>query len=543
MLERLKYGWKRGGRYKKEVYEIIDEIKGDGYKIKPDLIPKTKLIKKIMKLYGDDVRGWIPLKTGQVIPLPLKLLQRHLIIIGTTGSGKTVIMTHILRSITETLGRNDKVIIFDPKGGYRRMLSNLGYNDVVAISEDPGLATTTWNVFEDIMYGVDIDSLSRVLRNDAIEEIARMIEEGREDDITIEMIERAARHFSSSSKLALPLMRDMIFRIGVISSQIVESRSLAYREHGSGDQVYFTRDAPLSMMKALLTSILLQAMETQDTSLLSNKAIVEYANMDIDSIRRLFKGYGLVEALEHISIDSPQTQGVMSMFRKYINDLFVYKFGEEGDFGVRRFLREDGRGILLLEYRLDREPMILPIFSTIITIAMMEILGGEVADRQTFFFIDEFHALPKLRSMGTFMNMSRELGGSIIAATQSFAQLSKNYGEAGARSIISAFNTRIFLRVLDKESIGLFNENVSVRVFKKLETKSTSYPYTMDPISQRSNTSKSIQYVSNRTNIHPGLLMSLNPGLGFFIAGGIDPFIAPISLDYFRDEKILRYKV
>jgi len=48
----------------------------------------------------------------------------------------------------------------------------------------------------------------------------------------------------------------------------------------------------------------------------------------------------------------------------------------------------------------------------------------------------------------------------VIAATQSVAQLYDKYGEQEAKAIISAFNTRVFLRTTDDASLKLVNDTI-----------------------------------------------------------------------------------
>ncbi len=96
------------------------------------------------------------------------LLSKHLLFLGSIGSGKTNAMMHVTRELRETAGPDDVFIVFDTKGDY---LAELFRGDDVVLSNqrEPPLGGRIWNMFSDLL-SADLDE-----RGDEIFEIASTI--------------------------------------------------------------------------------------------------------------------------------------------------------------------------------------------------------------------------------------------------------------------------------------------------------------------------------------------------------------------------------
>lgn len=64
--------------------------------------------------------------------------------------------------------------------------------------------------------------------------------------------------------------------------------------------------------------------------------------------------------------------------------------------------------------------------------------------RRMYFIIDELASLGRLTGFTTLMSESRKYGGCVIAATQSINQLFDNFGQYGGNSIFGQFATKFF---------------------------------------------------------------------------------------------------
>lgn len=67
-------------------------------------------------------------------------------------------------------------------------------------------------------------------------------------------------------------------------------------------------------------------------------------------------------------------------------------------------------------------------------------------NRRIWFICDELPSLHKLPLLGETIAEVRKFGGCFLLGMQSFSQLTKVYGQAGAKEIFDLLNTRFFFR-------------------------------------------------------------------------------------------------
>ncbi len=551
MFERFKYGWNRSGPFKRDIDEIIREIRGDGYKISPELIPRPREIyKQVRQLYHGAVKTWIPLATYNSIPIPEELLKRHILIIGTTGSGKTTLIKHLIRGLVTTAGPNDKFVVFDPKGDYLDIFRETDIETYV-LSEDPSLANVTWNIFRDALYNMysDIHRVERELHRNGspYKKIDEAVERFRRGELTpselMMHVREAFTEINEHGRILIheykPFVEAIHHNLKLLISKIVDAKAAVKMVEGFTDQQYFARDAPLSLLSNTATALVLSAVETGCLEILNNRMLYEVAASGLDELLSLFRAYNLKEGLYHIDSgytgqSTPQTQGVISTFRQFIDEFFLGNFREAGEFSLREAIRSRGAKAILFEYRPGNEELVAPIYSALIGMLIDEVLNRTVSrfEGMVYFILDEFHALPKIHKVETFINMSRSLGGAVIAGTQSYAQLKHAYGEKKAEALVSAFNTRVFLRILDEESANLLIHSIGeISVYKKRETNPKK-SYGLGDVIMGTAEKGSYSLDISLVNIPKKVVNRLRPGLGFINISGVQPFIAPIAKDF-----------
>lgn len=110
---------------------------------------------RIEVLEGERLKeNWTSLGQGDVLwpgmPAPLwlsrDLLSKHLLFVGSIGSGKTTAIHHTVAGIQAMLSQDDAMVVFDSKGDYVAEFRRPG--DAV-LSNGPD-RTVTWNVFRDL---------------------------------------------------------------------------------------------------------------------------------------------------------------------------------------------------------------------------------------------------------------------------------------------------------------------------------------------------------------------------------------------------------
>ena len=135
-----------------------------------------------------------------------------------------------------------------------------------------------------------------------------------------------------------------------------------------------------------------------------------------------------------------------------IQESFRSSFGREGNFSIRRFLREKSSRALFLEYDIASGTMLAPIYKTMLDIAMKEAMSRQRASGRVVFVLDEFALLPELTHLTNGLNFGRSLGLRFIVGTQNTRQVEAMYGTEIAGSVLSAFGTVFAFRLFDGAS-------------------------------------------------------------------------------------------
>jgi len=449
-----------------------------------ELTPGRGYVKKLLQAAPGEVVVRLPLQTGGELPFTQTLLSRHMYVQGSIGSGKTTLLKLILSDLMKR-GKG-KIIAFDPKGDFLRLARSSGVPYVV-VSEDENLEPVGWNIFKEIL--------------------------GNEKPVLPE--EPSFRRF-------MELNPAVAMRIRRVSKTLIWS--CASMTSGEKQDPYFSHNAPASVFEGILGVTVMDALVKERgersffgrrLSELDNTIMAEVPFLSHEEMTMLLSNYHASSALEHIKADSGQTQGVLSFLKMYLSEVFSLSFSKRSEWCITSELHDPAFRVVLLEYRHDNEKVSLPIFTAILSTLFGEVLSTKLREKEIYVILDELHVLPKTDGFQTFLNMTRDLGGKVIAATQSVAQLYDKYGEQEAKAIISAFNTRVFLRTTDKLSLELVTETIGKLPIKKTET---SYGAT-----------KTVQKTTEFRELSSRSMSTLPPGVGLFWTSGCEPVLCAFA--------------
>ncbi|WLR55500.1 type IV secretion system DNA-binding domain-containing protein [Mesobacillus subterraneus] len=325
------------------------------------------------------------------------LLQRHMLFIGSIGSGKSVSMYHLIEGLRKNLSEDDVMIVFDAKGDYLKTFYQ--DDDYVLTNETeqiPGLVR--WNIFEDIL------STKKEKQDEVIWEIASSL---FKEDIE-----------SSSSPIFATGARDLF--------------------------------------AAILVAIV---RESEETGLHWNHALlVEWIQKATDVTVRnlLLKHKDLSWVRNYINKDNDVRTNQSFFMHLYQNifSIFSGTFKEAGSFSLTRAIKERNGRAIFLEYDIASGNVLKPIFTLILDIAMKNVLGQKEEDCKgnIYFILDEFPLIPKLNYMDSALNFGRSLGVKIIAGIQNVGQVKNVYSDSLGESILSGFGTIFAFRLFDEPS-------------------------------------------------------------------------------------------
>ena len=333
---------------------------------------------------------------GSSIGFDDPLLSRHILFLGGIGTGKTVGMSALVRSLRERASSDDVFVFFDTKGDYHAEFFREG--DVTLGTDETFGGHRRWNLFR------EFDSVPLGDLADEVNEAAATLLDG------------VGESAGDNNRFWTAMAQDLLGAVVL---------SLARGERSRSGLRYSNADI---------------------------RAVAD--KWTIDDIRRTVGAHSdLQGTLQYIASDrSTTTNSVQIFLQQAIRQVFASTFSRPGDFSVRHHLRgKAGRGIFL-EYDIARGGTLSPIYRTLVDTALKESLARKRASGRVFFVLDEFSLLPRLRHLDAGLNFGRSLGLRFVVGTQNVGQVLSAYEDSGGGSILSGFGSVFAFRLFDHDS-------------------------------------------------------------------------------------------
>ncbi|MES0490993.1 MAG: type IV secretion system DNA-binding domain-containing protein [Leptospirales bacterium] len=335
-------------------------------------------------LYGAD-------GDGKKVELPVSddLLSKHMLFLGSIGTGKTNGIFQIISQLRGSMTPNDVMLIFDTKGDFYDAFYQKG--DIVISNDDKATGPKGkdyWNIFNEI----ELDSS----------------------------------------------MEENIIEI---------ARALFYEKTERSTQPFFPNAA-----RDILTGLLLHFCRKGDKTKNNNDELRTFLDRSPSTeIVAILQQHDDLKAMtSYIANEkSPQTQGIISELQQLIREILVGNFRKPGTLSMRQSVRNKGGKIIFIEYDLGIGGMLTPIYRLLLDMALKEAMGRKKSEGNVWFIIDEFRLIPNLQHVDNGVNFGRSLGAKFIIGVQNVEQVFHAYGESLARSILSGFSTTVAFKVND----------------------------------------------------------------------------------------------
>jgi type IV secretory pathway TraG/TraD family ATPase VirD4 len=326
-----------------------------------------------------------------------KILEKHVLLLGAIGTGKTNVMMHLLSGLRKKAGADDVFVIFDTKGDFLREFGR-DTDAIISSHPDEDQRGVIWNLFRDLL---DQEPSAR-----------------RE-----EIYEIASALFGEELKQA-------------------------------GENVFFATGA-----RDIFAAIV-EVMCGEDKPH-SNAELRARLELPIGELQELLEGEGGLGGNARYLQGETTPEAVLSFLQQMLNKSFSGVFGRHGDFSVRDFIRRRERGrALFIEYDIAMGSRLLPVYRVLMDMAIKEALslGRRGSAGNVYFVLDEFALLPQLEHISNGINFGRDLGLKFMAGTQNVNQILGAYGHEKGGSILSGFGTVLALRLMDNSSRDLVRQ-------------------------------------------------------------------------------------
>jgi len=401
--------------------------------------------------------GWgMNIRLGELC-LPREAEQKHTLILGSTGTGKTVFFNQIIGQTVrrqEKLSVQEKSVIYDIKG---ELLSKHYRPEIDRIFYPFDQRSTGWNFLNEVRNYADFDVVSSSLF------------EPPKDSKDVYWYNAA---------------RD-IFRTGLVYLHSAPDTGSECARAGNS--------------------------EIWDFFTLPVREILDILQAGLPARE---KG-----ALKHIeNPDSPQASSVLSVLQERIG-FFKYIYDSRGDFSFRNFIREEkNRNLFLLNIK-QNDSVFRPLMTFVMDIMIRESLSLPdivlPADRRINFFIDEFGSLAKMSSIFDFLTMARAKGGALYAVNQDLGSVADIYGKEKKETFYNNFNTN-FIFLLNDPSTAEFIS----RAFGEQELIQKSGDRQISPNSLGDTYTHREQYKINKVLL-PSQFIEMEPFKCYFKYSGV----------------------
>lgn len=353
------------------------------------------------------------LKIGDTI-IPFEMEPKHILILGSAGSGKSVLLNQLVVQINERKFRqetNERCIFYDLKGEFVAKQFNSKLDLIFSPFDSRSIQ---WNFFNEIENYPDYDVVAKSLYLC--------------DDPKNEYWYNCARDVFRAGLICLKQQNKTTNRdIWNFFSQTIEEIQLAFLL------------LPLEERSAL------KHIDKGETT--TSATIISVLQERISFLKYLVDMEGDFSFKKFVREERMRHDGV---FKPHPN-LFILN---------------------IEQYKTIFKPLMSLAIDTLIreTLSLPDKL-----DRRLFFIIDELGSLYRMESIIDLLTIGRSKGGCLICANQDLGRFEEAYGKYNTQTFYNNFNTNFIFRIRDPDTTEFLSKAMGERqVIKRVESRSLS---------------------------------------------------------------------
>ncbi len=330
--------------------------------------------------------------TMDKLPFPKGFETKHMLIIGTTGAGKTNALNHLIRNL-RSLGHS--AIVMDSTALFAQAWWRDG--DIYLNPNSPRSAA--WSFFDDYTSEEDFDHFSHAMLP------AKQLSEP---------------FWNHASQAVLSAICQISFIEG-----IPKLRELLF-------------ETPLPDLVQILSHTRARMVLTKEADKTAG-SIVAHLTAGIQSLRYLKTPEEITKARQHHNRYCRR-----SVFTSDVPTL-----------SIKKWVHSPGKSWLFLSTAPQDRAAFIPLLRSALDTAIRTLMSRNLNDNQAtpmWIILDELPSLGHLPSLATIAAEGRKYGVSIVACIQSLGQLEGIYGRTGAQSFLDLFGTKIIFRTPNADS-------------------------------------------------------------------------------------------
>ena len=428
-----------------------------------------------------------PVRLGEVL-LADSISRLHMLILGTTGTGKSVTLNRLITS----LKGNGRTIIYDVKGEFVGKHYNKNV-DVIFYPFDK--RSIPWNFFNEIESYPDFDVLATSLYQPPKPGSENEYWYGAAGEVFRAVLAYLYQQEIYEQKEEKRKEKQYYSEIEQIEDTEKENKIKEYQQWKNSDEKWRIEyqqwkydinkwrntdipqwkneleiwekgnkigNQPIKPIKPIRPErpdnpINMQYIRSEPRT---NNAVWELLSMPVSVMKDKLSYLEYIDkgGLKHIeNTQSNQASSIISIVQERLK-FFRYLCEEEGEapgkFSFRKFIREEEKYERLFLMNIQQyESIFRPLMTFVVDIMTREVLSlKDDPARRVTFIIDEFGSLSKLSSIFGFLTMARSKGGFLVTVNQDLGSIAEKYGKEAIKTLFNNYNIHLTFRINDPET-------------------------------------------------------------------------------------------
>ena len=422
-----------------------------------------------------DVLIALPTKTGNLL-LSEERLREHILILGSTGSGKSQLMLNMVKSL---VSKDVKLIIVDRKGEFFAHFGDVKRDVLFNPYDKRGIK---WDIFNEI--NLELDSSGDLSRVPA--------------DITI--------------------LCDLLYEVN----------------NAKSEDSFWTKSASYVLQSAMCWCIIHGKTSTADLINFLHQPI----NDVISELGTLPPKINVANTVLSGGAENKTALSIISNMEPGIQQLSLFANNGNSSWSVREWIHEKQSGNLFISTAGKNDDTFTSIVALLIDLIGREVKEFNDADGNAVklcFVIDELSSLPSLSTLVFLLTQARSKGISVIIANQTFSKIRKIYGQDEAANIVANCKNKFIFALNEASDAKYMSEQIGTsEVLRKSQGKNKN----ISALGNSNESFSENKNITQDITILPSEISILCRGEAVVLLPNMEKYVSIVQFDKNQNQKI-----